>query len=712
MVETLGILLIACVHLDHREHLREAAQWLRDRLSCDGALSPESHALALFHIARDEVERGNYTLARRTVSKATVQTDGPVSAWTASYIEMLRAKIEIREGNLDAAARLALHGASIAETTGSDALLADALTMLGVAAAFQHKHDSAQRICARAATCYWRAGDAVGRSSALVNRASALLLLGRLNDSGEVFREAQRAASSVGRQITVLRARLGLGWIAARKGNAKRARKYLLPAWREARRQRVPREEALALEYLSEAYLLSDNLAKARVAVKLCSRLAERLAPEGDIALEIKIKEAMLFLAEGDARAALTSAREAVQHAQRVGMPWEEAQAHRMVGTALLYAGGKKMRARQAFERAQKLLEAMGEQLERPVVEAWLKALEKRAPRRNHQYGSVANDGGVGAVVLGTGQGFDAGRWSAATQDPDAPQDPVSEAVGFWLDHPLLGPNAWLRERSAPRMTSRIASHDSAAASVSTATTGSSELKTPMPVESPAERAGLFNANAATAGSGFTAGTSDVLSPSEIRNARYSSRSADPSHSPDRRPLDPIWNHLDLLTRTTRVIEVLRLTETYAQGTIPVMILGETGTGKDLIAQALHTLSGRSGRFVPVNCAAAHRELFVAELFGARRGAYTGAAEHREGLIREAEGGTLFLDEIADLDPEAQGFLLRFLDSGEVRPLGDARSGGDMPGSRATCGAGPAAAGSVCAAGGSDSADSPAARAA
>ena len=136
----------------------------------------------------------------------------------------------------------------------------------------------------------------------------------------------------------------------------------------------------------------------------------------------------------------------------------------------------------------------------------------------------------------------------------------------------------------------------------------------------------------------------------------------------------PLWSTLGLLTRTPELIDMLRLAETYAPENIPILILGETGTGKDLLAQGIHQLSRREGRYVPVNCAAAQRDLFVAELFGARKGAYTGAIEHREGLVREAEGGTLFFDEIADLNREAQGYLLRFLDSGEIRPVGESRS--------------------------------------
>ncbi len=134
--------------------------------------------------------------------------------------------------------------------------------------------------------------------------------------------------------------------------------------------------------------------------------------------------------------------------------------------------------------------------------------------------------------------------------------------------------------------------------------------------------------------------------------------------------LQPVWSELGIRTRTPEVITSLRLAETYARGRLPALILGETGSGKDLIAQGLHALSGCTGALVPVNCAAAQRELFLAELFGARRGAYTGATEARTGLVEVARNGTLFLDEVADLDAHAQGYLLRFLDSGEVRPLG------------------------------------------
>jgi DNA-binding NtrC family response regulator len=101
-----------------------------------------------------------------------------------------------------------------------------------------------------------------------------------------------------------------------------------------------------------------------------------------------------------------------------------------------------------------------------------------------------------------------------------------------------------------------------------------------------------------------------------------------------------------------------------------VLICGETGTGKELVARALHQQSGRRGGFVPVNCGSIPRELVESELFGHERGAFTGAAARRHGLFQEADGGTLFLDEIGELPAALQPRLLRVLETGVVRPVG------------------------------------------
>ena len=112
-----------------------------------------------------------------------------------------------------------------------------------------------------------------------------------------------------------------------------------------------------------------------------------------------------------------------------------------------------------------------------------------------------------------------------------------------------------------------------------------------------------------------------------------------------------------------------------ATGELPIMILGETGTGKERAARAVHERSSRRAKpYVAVNCAALTESLLMSELFGHVRGAFTGANEDRAGVFESARGGTVFLDEIGDLAPAAQGMLLRVLQEGEVRRVGESRS--------------------------------------
>jgi two-component system, NtrC family, response regulator GlrR len=112
-----------------------------------------------------------------------------------------------------------------------------------------------------------------------------------------------------------------------------------------------------------------------------------------------------------------------------------------------------------------------------------------------------------------------------------------------------------------------------------------------------------------------------------------------------------------------------------AKTDVTVLVTGETGTGKELTAQAIHYLSGRAAKaLVPVNCGAIPPDLFENELFGHHRGAFTDARSYQPGLIAEAEEGTLFLDDINALPPTAQAKLLRFLEDRTYRPLGSPRS--------------------------------------
>jgi DNA-binding NtrC family response regulator len=125
-----------------------------------------------------------------------------------------------------------------------------------------------------------------------------------------------------------------------------------------------------------------------------------------------------------------------------------------------------------------------------------------------------------------------------------------------------------------------------------------------------------------------------------------------------------------IVTTSLRMREIFLYLESVAPSRQPVLITGETGTGKELVARSVHTLSGLSGQFVAVNLAGLDDTMFSDTLFGHQRGAYTGADRAREGLIRQASGGTLFLDEIGDLSPGSQVKLLRLLQEREYLPLG------------------------------------------
>src|SRR5262249_28584221 len=136
----------------------------------------------------------------------------------------------------------------------------------------------------------------------------------------------------------------------------------------------------------------------------------------------------------------------------------------------------------------------------------------------------------------------------------------------------------------------------------------------------------------------------------------------------------PDWAALNLIGQSPSFRAALAAIEQWAQVDATVLICGETGTGKELAARALHYLGSRRGApFVPVNCGAITDSLLEAELFGHVKGAFTDAKQDGRGMISLAEGGTLFLDEVDALSPRAQAALLRFVQDRSYRPVGGAR---------------------------------------
>ncbi|HEY2406377.1 MAG TPA: sigma 54-interacting transcriptional regulator [Polyangiaceae bacterium] len=132
-------------------------------------------------------------------------------------------------------------------------------------------------------------------------------------------------------------------------------------------------------------------------------------------------------------------------------------------------------------------------------------------------------------------------------------------------------------------------------------------------------------------------------------------------------PCDPLPG---VVGSSDPMLRVARLVRRHARQRVPILLQGESGTGKDVVARAIHELGRRGAPFVPLNVAALPDSLADAELFGHRRGAFTGAVASRNGAFEQAHGGTLFLDEIADLHSGIQVKLLRVVEDGSVRPLG------------------------------------------
>jgi DNA-binding NtrC family response regulator len=137
----------------------------------------------------------------------------------------------------------------------------------------------------------------------------------------------------------------------------------------------------------------------------------------------------------------------------------------------------------------------------------------------------------------------------------------------------------------------------------------------------------------------------------------------------------PLSVFQDLVGKSAVMQRLYETIQMAAKTELTVLITGESGTGKDLSARAIHALSPRSrGNFVAVNCPTVPENILESELFGYRKGAFTHATENRSGLFQEAHGGTIFLDEIGDISPSIQTKLLRVLQEKEIKPLGDTRS--------------------------------------
>ncbi len=369
-------------------------------------------------------------------------------------------------------------------------------------------------------------------------------------------------------------ANIALGNVRRLQRDFESARRHLHAAYNQAQELRYPREEALSLEFLGDVYRDEGQPAEARRFYARARAIGEKLAPEGDIVMEIHRRVGECHYLEGRRDAALPELDEALRMARAQGDRFEEAVTLRVMAETLA-AGGDRVAARLRIEQAI----------------AILREIDAKHEAANAMLASAQLDLEEGDEAQGADERELLDRaWSWATAALDLY---LHVDVAWWTEQARL-----LVDRIARRRAAR---------------------------------------DRADAGGRSTYAPGDVI------------------------------------IHTSRAMkDLLQLTDMFATSPEPVLVTGETGTGKELIARRIHQRSSRAdGPLVTVNVAAIASTVFEREFFGHVRGAFSGADRDQPGFAARAHGGTLFLDEIGDLPLDMQPKLLRLLQEGTYQAIGD-----------------------------------------
>jgi DNA-binding NtrC family response regulator len=376
------------------------------------------------------------------------------------------------------------------------------------------------------------------------------------------YREAERVFRQVADPLGLVRVAIGLGNVARMQRRFADAERSFNEALLAAREQVARREEVLALEFLGELEFDRERPQEALARYDQALTLAERVAPEGDLVVELERRRAEALAAVGRFEDAGRSCERAIRLATTSDDRMEFAISHRVAGQIALASGHRDL-AVERWREAVKLLGACRERLD------------------------------LARTCLALGRNVN---------DPAEARRFLYRATALCSE---LGSPYWLE--AAETELKRV-------------------LETP-----PVAHGG-------------------------------------PTHSVlGRRHRAP-----SLVACSLAMQRVESLARRAAATELSVLITGETGTGKELIARTIHTLSSRAERpFLAVNCGALRADLALSQLFGHRKGAFTGAHADGVGLVEAAHGGTLFLDEVGELPHDVQVTLLRFLESGEYMRLGE-----------------------------------------
>ena len=399
-------------------------------------------------------------------------------------------------------------------------------------------------------------------SSALLNLGVVHQKSGHWASAAESFTQAHQVCLEVGDDLGLTRALIGLGNLARLERRFEEAERLLLAALEKARARALEREGVLATEFLGELDFDRGVPESALARYDQALPAARRIAPDGDLVVELERRRGEALCALGRLDEAERACRDARRLAEHSEDRLEHAIAHRVAG-ALALRRGRREEAIEAWELSVRLLFDCHERFE------------------------------LGRTLLEMGRAL---------------EDPAKARRCFFRAGSLLA-----------------------------------ELTTPYWFE---------------------------LAEAELKNALGPAPAAGgprPAALMGRRHRAP-----SLVTCSMAMRRVETLARRAAATELLVLISGETGTGKELVARTIHGLSARTqGPFLAVNCGALRAELALSQLFGHRKGAFTGAHAEGAGLVEAAHGGTLFLDEIGELPLDVQVTLLRFLESGEYLPLGE-----------------------------------------
>ena len=405
--------------------------------------------------------------------------------------------------------------------------------------------------------------------------------------------EAAACLQGANESLNLTRTQIALGNVHRLTRDFETARQYLTRAYSGASELQVPREECLALEFLGDVYRDEGKPAEARRYYRRGLAIAEVIAPDGDLVLEIHRREGECLVLEGRAGEGLEVLARALTRSRKLGDRFEEGVVLRCLASGMAATGD--------LERALQ------------YAESAIEILEDIAARHEHAIARI-----VAAEILvrqseqpGTGRPRDLldRAWDTTVV---AQQLTRSLGVGFW-------------SRTVQQLQSRITRRRAEEARY----------------EGERDRRRRAAGDREALPSGLQAG--GMAGPREV-----------------------------IIAESRAMKDVLQAVEAFAPEDEPLLLTGETGTGKEVIARRVHALSSRSERpFVAVNVTAIPATMFEREFFGHAKGAFSGAEEDRRGLAAAADGGTLFLDEIGDLPSEVQTKLLRLLQDGSYHALGD-----------------------------------------